>query len=80
MGERGGEREVDTLYTTVNSVHAHSLTHLIFSHFFGANVSCSKLPLWWLNFRTKRDGVRRLKISTQSFLYDHLGSIKHLGI
>ena len=63
----------------INSVHIN-LTHLIFSDYFRADVSCSKLPLRWLDIRAKCDGMGGLKISTQSFLYDYLSSIKHLRI
>ena len=63
----------------INSVYIN-LTHLIFSDYFRADVSCSKLPLRWLDIRAKCDGVGGLEISTQSFLDDDLSSIKHLRI
>ena len=56
------------------------INHLIFSNYFRADVSCSKLPLRWLDIRAKCDGVGGPEISTQSFLDDDLSSIKHLRI
>ena len=67
------------LASIVHSVHIN-LTHLIFSDYFRADVSCSKLPLRWLDIRAKCDSVGGLEISTQSFLDDDLSSIKHLRI
>ena len=61
----------------LNTVH---INHLIFSDCFRADISCSKLPLRWLDIRAKCDGVGGLEISTQAFLEDDLSSIKHLRI
>ena len=57
----------------MHSVHI-KLTHLIFSDCFRADVSCSKLPLRWLDVRVKCDGVGGLEICTQSFLDDDLNT------
>ena len=84
--ESGGESQYynSMLVSLIHQINSYIVCILITSFsptmYFRADISCSKLPLRWLDIRAKCDGVGGLEISTQSFLDDDLSSIKHLWI